>query len=166
MAFPTNPNIGDEYTTSSGALYEFQTPGVWTNKTQAGGGDWGSITGTLSDQTDLQSELDAKTNKTTLLPSFNAEITFDGDNHIEHTQTGAIIYTLGATQPSYDVNGIDHYRQDVINANTDGITLPAGIDVRGDALTVSKTNILDFQYLAYKSGTDTERITVINRVLL
>lgn len=29
--FPSNPNIGDEHTTSSGALYRFTAPGVWTN---------------------------------------------------------------------------------------------------------------------------------------
>lgn len=32
----------------------------WVNGTGGGGGTWGSITGTLSDQTDLQSALDAK----------------------------------------------------------------------------------------------------------
>ena len=31
MAFPIAPNVGDQYTNSSGALYEFQAPNVWTN---------------------------------------------------------------------------------------------------------------------------------------
>ena len=35
MAFPTAPNEGDKYLTSSGSLYEFQSPGLWTNISEA-----------------------------------------------------------------------------------------------------------------------------------
>ena len=42
--------------------------GAWTTIT-AGGGEWGTITGTLSDQTDLQDELDAKEPTITILAS-------------------------------------------------------------------------------------------------
>jgi len=42
--------------------------GAWTTIT-AGGGTWGSITGTLSDQTDLQDELNAKEPTITILAS-------------------------------------------------------------------------------------------------
>ena len=44
--------------------------GAWTTIT-AGGGTWGSITGTLSNQTDLQAALDAKQNSLTFPPAAN-----------------------------------------------------------------------------------------------
>ncbi len=47
---------GDTTVTLSGSTYIIHSVGT-------GGGIWGSITGTLSDQTDLQSALDAKTNQ-------------------------------------------------------------------------------------------------------
>jgi hypothetical protein len=53
---PANLSIGVGQSVrrnAAGTLFEAYTPG-------SGGGTWGSITGTLSDQTDLQSALDAK----------------------------------------------------------------------------------------------------------
>ena len=67
---PSDPDNGDViiYTgiTSGdfiqGHIYKYSSlPGGWIDITPAsGGGTWGSITGTLSDQTDLQEALDAK----------------------------------------------------------------------------------------------------------
>ncbi|MCF7843850.1 hypothetical protein K9M47_03055, partial [Candidatus Gracilibacteria bacterium] len=50
---------------------------VWINGTGGGGGTWGSITGTLSDQTDLQSALDAK--QATLVSATNIK-TINGNS--------------------------------------------------------------------------------------
>ena len=94
---------------------------------------------------------------TSELPSFTEDIVFSDNQHVEHNQTSAITYTLNATQPT----GGEHYRTDVINSNGDAINLPAGIDVRGDTIDTSKTNILNFQYLGWKSGTIEEKTTVI-----
>ena len=113
----------------------------------------------ISTVTNLQTELDAKELKSSQV-SFNSDIVFSDNQHVEHNQTSAITYTLNATQPTEG----EHYRTDVINADASGITLPVGIDVRGDAITASKTNILNFRYLAYKSGTAAEKTTVINEV--
>jgi len=125
-----------------------------------GGGTWGTITGNLPDQTDLQTELDNKQNKATELLSFDSDIVFDGDNYIEENQTTDITYTLNATQPTEG----EHYRTDVINNTGNSITLPVGIDVRGDDITQNKTNILNFRYLAYKTGSVAEKTTVVNEV--
>ena len=46
--------------TNGDTLVYNSTTGQWENGASSGGGTWGSITGTLSDQTDLQTALDAK----------------------------------------------------------------------------------------------------------
>jgi hypothetical protein len=65
-----------------------------------GGGSWGSITGTLSSQTDLQSALDAKedeSNKATDLTS---------PNNIKYPSTQAVVNGLGTKQDTL-VSGVN-----------------------------------------------------------
>lgn len=65
--------------------------GKWHNEANAGGGTWGTITGTLSDQTDLQAALDNKYNRSeanvlgakNLLPK--SKKTTDSKNGIDFT---------------------------------------------------------------------------------
>ena len=60
---PTSPANGDFWTTSSGAYVRINGVTVGPLASSAGSGTpWGTITGTLSSQTDLQSALDAKLN--------------------------------------------------------------------------------------------------------
>ena len=60
---PTSPTNGDFWTTSSGAYVRINGTTVGPLASSAGAGTtWGSITGTLSSQTDLQTALDAKLN--------------------------------------------------------------------------------------------------------
>ena len=54
----------------------------WQTPQSGGGGTWGSITGTLSDQTDLQTALDAKANTSTLAT-------------VESTTTASQAYSVG-----------------------------------------------------------------------
>lgn len=67
LSGPSDPTIKDgragyKYiNTTTKELFERQTNGTWTSLGTIGsGGTWGSITGTLSDQTDLQAALDLK----------------------------------------------------------------------------------------------------------
>lgn len=64
-----------------------------------GGGTWGSITGTLSDQTDLQSALDAKGSGTVTSVSVTTANGVSG-SVATATTTPAITLTLGAITPS------------------------------------------------------------------
>ena len=62
---PSSPSNGDVWTTTAGAYVRVNGTTVGPLGTGGGGGGtWGSITGTLSGQTDLQSALDAKLNLT------------------------------------------------------------------------------------------------------
>lgn len=105
----TNVTNGD--TSSIFASYSAYEAYVLTNffrnpNVTPGGGVWGTITGTLSDQTDLQSALNAKQNSLGFTPynatnpsgyiSDNQSITLSGD--ISGTGTTAITTTIGAAK--------------------------------------------------------------------
>jgi len=65
----------------SDELYHYSGTGTTWNLVSGGGGGggtWGSITGTLSDQTDLQSALDAKTG--TVIDGYGLDATYAGDD--------------------------------------------------------------------------------------
>jgi len=67
----------------------------WANPSGGGGGTWGSITGTLSDQTDLQAALDAK----------QASIT-SGNNQLIFQNNSGIIEGLGNYSVDVTTNSI------------------------------------------------------------
>lgn len=58
-ATPTSCALGQMFTTTAGDFYVCTAANTWS-EFGGGGAVWGSITGTLSDQTDLQTALDAK----------------------------------------------------------------------------------------------------------
>lgn len=83
------------------------TTKLWENGTGGGGGTWGSITGTLSNQTDLQSTLDVKvpyTGATADVNLGNFQLTTLGLNILEG---GALTFTTsdGETQFYSDLAG-------------------------------------------------------------
>lgn len=102
--------------TSTGTPLAKDASGAWILPASSGGGTWGSITGTLSDQTDLQSALDAKQatlvsgtniktiNGTSLLGSGDVSISGVGTataNEIAYWDTTTSISSLDtATYPS------------------------------------------------------------------
>jgi hypothetical protein len=59
-AAPTSPTNGDVWTTTAGMYARINGTTVGPFASAAGGATWGTITGTLSSQTDLQAALDAK----------------------------------------------------------------------------------------------------------
>lgn len=79
------------------------TTGLWYNGTDSAGVAWGAITGTLSSQTDLQTALDGKYNKsagalnsgvdlTIDYPAGNSNVLLNGQNIIFRDNTTANIY--------------------------------------------------------------------------
>lgn len=71
--------------TINGTTYDLSANRTWT----IGGGTWGSITGTLSDQTDLQSALDLKANDDEVVHLSGSE-TISGAKTFSSTLTGTI----------------------------------------------------------------------------
>lgn len=92
-----------------------------TTSTVGSGGAWGTITGTLADQTDLQGELDDKVNlvNTAAAISDGASITVTGTKHTWTTTQTAVTVSISSTA-DYDIV--------YLTANTTGLvlTFPAG----------------------------------------
>ena len=112
----------------------------WQTPQSGGGGTWGSITGTLSDQTDLQNALNAKANTSTLAT-------------VESTSTASQAYAVG----DYLVyNGILYK---VISAINSGETLTPNTNIEattaGAELTSLNNGLIakDWQYVGLISGT-------------
>jgi hypothetical protein len=125
---------GTVLTKQADGTFAFETP-------TGGGGTWGSITGTLSDQTDLQNALDAKAN----LAGGN---TFTGTQTLDTIQArtsagGAIKSNSGTAVAEFGAGGGGNWTFE------DGVKLNAGTASRV-LTTDSNKNI------AYSSVTDTE----------
>lgn len=82
----------------------------WQTPQSGGGGTWGSITGTLSDQTDLQNALNAKANTSTLAT-------------VESTSTASQAYSVG------DYLVLNGQLYEVTTAITSGETLTVGTNI-------------------------------------
>ncbi len=82
--------------------------GKWIPQTLAGGGGggtWGSITGTVSDQTDLQTLLNAKVSATTLLTNGKGYVTHGVTASTARPTSFASIEWYGSVQPTNAVEG-------------------------------------------------------------
>lgn len=124
---------------SSGAATAGQVPkadgsgGIaWDDESGGGGGAaWGGITGTLSDQTDLQTALDAKLGKSATVQSYAGNRTLDASNngaYIRITAAGTV--TLPDSLPTgfqcVIVNATDSDTVALSAATT--LTIPAGFE--------------------------------------
>lgn len=121
-----------------------------------GGGTWGSITGTLSSQTDLQSVLDAKlaiANSSTSLTD-GAAVTITGTKHTLTSDEATITWTLSQTG--------DFQTTDIIlNATTTTWTFPAntlcvyeGVASGDNTAVLSGTSGDHYILSIYKDGTN------------
>lgn len=103
------------------------------NTSGGGGGTWGSITGTLSDQTDLQTELNAKQSKSQEI-AFNEETIFNGNTRSYKEQTGVISKTFAATgQPTEG----EHIHEDIIDGDS---TNAINVTIEGQQVQGSTDN--------------------------
>ena len=78
---------------------------TWKNETGGGGGTWGSITGTLSNQTDLQSALDAKLDgngTATYVPFYADTNTLESDAHFYYNKTTDVLHVHGLAGDATD----------------------------------------------------------------
>ena len=107
--------IGDA--PSDGLEYVRKNSAWSVSSGSGGGGTWGSITGTLSDQTDLQSELDAKsdtghTHTTSDITNLSAYTGFDARYYTE-TEVDSM---LGGYLQSTDIDGFSELNAIVLDA--------------------------------------------------
>lgn len=117
----------------SGTVY------VEISSSAGGGGTWGSIIGTLSNQTDLQAALDAKQNSLGFTPVTNARtLTING---VTYDLTANRSWTVSGTMPSggtagqilskidatdYNTQWIDNYAEQVKHSVKLGATIAKG----------------------------------------
>lgn len=103
----------------------------WQTPQSGGGGTWGSITGTLSDQTDLQNALNAKANVSALDAKANASTLAT----VESTSTASQAYAVG----DYLVyNGILYK---VISAINSGETLTPNTNIEATTTGAELTSL-------------------------
>lgn len=124
---------------SSGAAISGQVPkadgsgGItWDDESGGGGGAaWGGITGTLSDQTDLQTALDAKLGKSATVQSYAGNRTLDASNngaYIRITAAGTVTLPDGLSTgfQCVVVNATDAATVALSAATT--LTIPTGFE--------------------------------------
>jgi hypothetical protein len=98
---PTSPTNGDVWTTTAGMYARINGATVGPFAPAGGSVAWGSITGTLSSQTDLQAALDAKgaagIPQTSMAAAYTLVLS-DANKHIYHptTDTTARVWTIPA----------------------------------------------------------------------
>ena len=163
-----------------GHTYKYASlPGEWTDITPADGGTWGTITGTLSDQTDLQTVLDEKAipiklstaEYNSLSPSDkndSSKIYFvaDKDNSI-NTMTwsgltsfdGGCIWTDGTN--TYYSSGSNQYKLNGTTWTTMSWTGPSLFAPYGNKIWTDGTNIYysDQNFQCKLNGTTWETMT-------
>lgn len=144
----------DQGTTNGGKAYRLSTTGAITIGTTAltftefgaGGGTWGSITGTLSDQTDLQSALDLKAQlypSTRTVTASTTGVIGDAGGYIEMNSASATTVTI---PPLSSVDYPDNTSITIHNYGAGDITLTAGAGVTfrlksGATLTVPQYSV-------------------------
>jgi hypothetical protein len=120
-SFPATGTTGKIYVDlATNKIYRWSgTIYVEISSSAGGGGTWGSITGTLSNQTDLQSALDAKQNSLGFTPVTNARtLTING---VTYDLTANRTWTVSGTLPSGGTAGQILSKIDATNYNTQWI---------------------------------------------
>ena len=161
------PSDGKEYARKDGA---------WEEVTGGGGGTWGSITGTLSNQTDLQSALDAKTDLGVIAQEFSTStsyaagdfVIYDGKLYVFSSAHSAGAWT-GADAYEVNVGGVLQAKQNTLtfdSAPTSASTNPVtsgGIytAIHGRALHISMASTSSLGTISNASITTTMRVVNI-----
>jgi hypothetical protein len=150
-------NIGQWWeNTTTGAKFYHKTDGVWVELISGGGGSsvWGSITGTLSSQTDLQTALNGKVDENTAITgATKTKVTYDSKGLItagadaslaELTDDTTHRVVTDAQIASWNALIGGSIFQTTWNANTNTPTLASGTGTKGYyyiVATLGATNI-------------------------
>ena len=118
---------------TTGQVPTANADGTWSWGAAAGGAAWGGITGTLSDQTDLQAALDGKVDG-------NAPITGATKTKITYDAKGLV--TAGADATTADIADSSNKRyvtdaQQTVIGNTSGTNTGDQTNISGNAATVT-----------------------------
>lgn len=158
---PSNSlGIDDDFylDTDDGSIYE-KISGAYVHQFTFASGVWGSITGVLSSQTDLQTELDAKV-PTSRTISTTAPIAGGGDLSADRTLS---MHVADATHDGYlsqtDWVAFDAKQStltlgDLTDAGTDGISITGGTGaIIGSGAAISQ-HVADSTHSGYLSSAD------------
>lgn len=129
VGVPAGGTTGQSLTKASNTDYDTE----WTTVSGGGGGTWGSITGTLSDQTDLQTALDGKVDE-------NAGITGATKTKITYDAKGLVTAGADATTADIADSADKRYVTDAqltVIGNTSGTNTGDQTNVTGNAGTVT-----------------------------
>lgn len=153
--------------------------GTWTEVAGGGGGGsaaWGDITGTLSDQTDLQSALDDKTDLSVIAPAFSASTAYSAGEMVIYDEK---LYYFSSAHPAGAWTGTDAYevkvahvlqgKQDVLTfdttptANSTRPVTSGGIytAIHGRALHISMASTSSLGTISNAAITTTMRVVNI-----
>lgn len=135
---------------NDGQVLKFNS-GSWApGADNSGGGAWGTITGTLSDQTDLQTALDAKANSSALT-------THTGDTANPHTVTKAQVGLGNADNTADADKPVSTAAQTALDAKADSTALTSHTSA-----TTTVHGIADTSVLETTSGAQTKVDTHVN----
>jgi len=124
MAFPTNPNIGDFYTTSIGAIYQFQSPNVWKNV---------SVNSDVTGLVYQNISFSVDSNSTTAAHvTFTGEIEVDGTSEVKDGNISSVewYYRDATTSGVFVKAGTSGLLSELQTYITDNITATDDISIR------------------------------------
>ena len=133
--------------------------GAWTTLPASSGGTWGTITGTLSSQTDLQSALDAKNRFWVSTGAPVAGVGQTNDLYLDKS-TGNIYTKINSTTWSLDTSLLaDAIKKQIVDAKGDLIVATAAdvvarlaIGTDGQVLTADSTQASGMKWAAAGGG--------------
>jgi len=158
---PTTPTNGDMWSTTAGVYARINGTTIGPFAAATGGATWGSITGTLSSQTDLQAALDAKQARSPSIQSVTSSgtvtPTFSNDM-VKITAQAAALNLANPTGTAIDGLGIVIRIKD--NGTARAITY--GTQYRGIGVTLPATTIISKTlYLAMVFNNDDTKWDVV-----
>lgn len=160
-AAPTSPVDGDMWTTTTGAFARINGVTVGPFASASGSATWGSITGTLSSQTDLQAALDLKQNRSpnvqSVASSPTVTPTFSNDA-VKITAQAAGLTLANPTGTAIDMAGL------VIRIKDNGTARSISYDTQYRAIGVTlptTTVISKTLYLACIWNSDDTKLDVV-----
>ena len=160
-AAPTSPTNGDVWTTTTGLFARINGTTVGPYAVAGGSPAWGSITGTLSSQADLQAALDLKQNRTPSVQSVTSSgtvtPTFSNDA-VKITAQAAALTLANPTGTAIDMAGM------VIRIKDDGTAraITYGSQYRAMGVTLPTTTVVSKTlYLAMIYNSDDTKWDVV-----
>lgn len=139
-----------------------------------GGGAWGAITGTLSDQTDLQAALDAKPDTSDITAAITAHegASDPHPGYLTPAEAAGVYSPIGHSHVAASITDFTEASQDVVGAMVAAaggsyndaagtITLPGGSVLKGTATVTVPANALEWTETVAATGVTGSNVAMI-----